>query len=46
LRVLRSTHQLFEEPALRAVASWVFRPARLGGSAVRVRAHQPLNFVM
>jgi len=45
-RILRSSHQLFEAPALRAVAGWLFRPARLGGNKVRVRAHQPLNFVM
>jgi TonB family protein len=46
LRVLRSTNELFEAPALRAVAGWIFQPAKLGGNTVRVRAHQPLNFVM
>ena len=46
IRVVSSTHALFEQPAREAVAASVFRPARLDGRAVRVRVQLPLNFRM
>lgn len=46
IRVVSSTHALFEQPAREAVASSVFRPARLDGRLVRVRVRLPLNFRM
>jgi len=46
IRVVSSTHALFEQPAREAVASSVFRPARLDGRPVRVRVQLPLNFRM
>ncbi len=44
MKVLSSTNQLFNQPALEAVAGSVFRPGRIAGRAVRVRVQQPLNF--
>ena len=46
IRIVSSTHVLFERPAREAVAASVFRPARLDGRAVRVRVQLPLNFRM
>jgi len=46
IRVLSSTHVLFEAPAREAVAASVFRPARLDGRPVRVRVQLPLTFRM
>ena len=44
--VRRSTNRLFEQPALEAVSTWRFRPARAGGTAVRARVQLPVNFVL
>ena len=44
IRILSSTHQLFEAPAREAVANSVYRPGRISGRAVRVRVQVPLNF--
>ena len=44
IRVVASSHPLFEAPAREAVAASSFRPARLDGRAVRVRVQLPLNF--
>jgi protein TonB len=46
IRVVSSTHALFERPAREAIEASVFRPARLDGHAVRVRVQLPLNFRM
>lgn len=46
IRIVSSTHVLFERPAREAVAASAFRPARLDGRAVRVRVQLPLNFRM
>lgn len=46
VRVLSSTHQLFERPARAAVITCRFRPGRQGGRAVSVRMDVPLNFVL
>jgi protein TonB len=46
IRVVSSTHALFERPARQAVEASVFRPARLDGRTVRVRVQLPLNFRM
>ncbi|MBI4543381.1 MAG: energy transducer TonB [Gemmatimonadetes bacterium] len=46
LRILSSTHQLFEAPAREAVANSVYRPGRIQGRAVRVRVQIPLNFTI
>lgn len=45
-RVVSSTHRLFTQPALDAVAAWLFRPARIGGRAVRSLARMPVVFSM
>lgn len=37
---------LFEEPALEAVKSWRFAPARYAGEPVRIWARQTINFSM
>ncbi|MDO8666380.1 MAG: TonB family protein, partial [Gemmatimonadales bacterium] len=37
IRILSSTHQLFEAPARETVANSVYRPGRIAGRAVRVR---------
>ncbi len=44
IRILSSTHQLFDAPARQAVANSVYRPGRISGRAVRVRVQVPLNF--
>lgn len=44
IRILSSTHQLFDAPAREAVASSHYRPGRIQGRAVRVRVQVPLNF--
>ncbi len=44
IRVLSSTNVLFEQPSREAVAASAFRPARLGGRAVRVRVQLPIEF--
>jgi protein TonB len=46
IRVISSSHVLFEQPAREAVKASVFRPARLDGRSVRVRVQLPLNFRM
>jgi protein TonB len=46
LRILSSTHQLFEAPAREAVANSIYRPGRIQGRAVRVRVQIPLNFTI
>jgi len=46
IRVVASSHPLFDAPAREAVAASSFRPARLDGRAVRVRVQLPLNFRM
>ena len=43
-RIVSSTHRLFDAPALAVLASWRFRPARIGGLPVRARVHFPLYF--
>jgi TonB family protein len=46
VRVLTTTHRLFERPARAAIASCRFRPGSRGGQVVRVRMTQPLNFAL
>jgi TonB family protein len=46
VRIVSSTHRLFEQPAREAAAGWLFQPGRIDGRAVRVRVRIPLNFVM
>ena len=43
-RVLESTHELFSEAVLATVGTWVFRPGRIDGRAVRVRVRMPVDF--
>ncbi|HEY6947273.1 MAG TPA: TonB family protein [Gemmatimonadales bacterium] len=45
IRVIESTHEAFEASARESVAGAVFRPARLGASAVRQLAEEPIRFV-
>ncbi len=44
IRVLSSTHQLFETPAREVAQSSLFSPGRIQGRAVRVRVQLPINF--
>ncbi len=44
IKILQTTNQLFNQPAIEAVASSVYRPGRIAGRAVRVRVQVPLNF--
>lgn len=46
IRVLSSTHQLFEGPAREVVQGSLFSPGRIQGRAVRVRVQQPINFAI
>ena len=46
LRVLSSTHQLFEIRATAAVEACRYRPGSQGGQLVRVRMIQPINFLL
>jgi protein TonB len=43
--VLESTHALFSQAALEAVGTWIFRPGRIDGRAVKVRVRMPVEFV-
>lgn len=44
IRVLSSTHQLFEGPAREVAQASLFSPGRIQGRAVRVRVQLPINF--
>ncbi|HEV8264218.1 MAG TPA: energy transducer TonB [Gemmatimonadales bacterium] len=44
LVVVATTHSGFVAPAQRALAASLFRPARIGGRAVRVRVRVPIDF--
>ncbi len=46
IRVLSSTHQLFEGPAREVAAASLFTPGRIQGRAVRVRVQLPINFTI
>jgi periplasmic protein TonB len=43
-RVTSSSHRMFEEPTLRAVAKWVFEPGRRAGKIVRFKMAVPVVF--
>jgi periplasmic protein TonB len=43
-KVVKSSHHLFDEPTLRAVAKWQFEPGRRGGRIVRFRMTVPVVF--
>lgn len=43
-RVVRSSHRVFEEASLRAVAKWKFEPGRRDGRVVRFRMAVPVVF--
>jgi protein TonB len=43
-RVVSSSHRVFEEPSLRAVAKWQFEPGRRHGRIVRFRMAVPVVF--
>lgn len=44
LRILSSTHQLFEGPAREVVQNSLYSPGRIQGRPVRVRVQVPINF--
>lgn len=46
LRVLSSSHQLFEGPAREVVAGCQYHAGRIQGRAVRVRVQVPINFTI
>ncbi len=43
-KVVKSTHQELEEPALAAVKKWRFKPAKKDGVAVAVHVTIPIKF--
>lgn len=44
--VVESVHPAFVVPAQQSLLKWLFRPARVGGKAVRVRIRVPIDFVL
>lgn len=44
VRVLGSTHEAFEQPAINAVRKWKYRPGKKGGRAVNTRVQQTIRF--
>ena len=46
IRILSSTHQLFEGPAREVVQSSLYSPGKIQGRAVRVRVQVPINFTI
>ncbi|HXS22653.1 MAG TPA: TonB family protein [Gemmatimonadales bacterium] len=44
VKVLKSTHQAFEEPAKEVIQKSVFKPARFRGRPVRQLVHQAVSF--
>jgi len=46
VRVLSSSHRLFERPTRASVAACRFSPGRVAGRAVRVRMQQAVNFTL
>jgi protein TonB len=46
IRVLQSSHQLFDGPAREVVQGSLFSPGRIQGRAVRVRVQVPINFTI
>jgi TonB family protein len=46
VRVLTTTHLLFEGPARAAIATCRYRPGRREGHVVRVLMRQPVNFTL
>ena len=46
IRVLSSTHQLFEGPAREMTQASLFSPGRIQGRPVRVRVQLPINFTI
>jgi protein TonB len=46
MRILTSTHQLFETPAREVVQGSTYSPGKIQGRAVRVRVQVPINFTI
>jgi TonB family protein len=46
MRILSSTHQLFEGPAREVVQSSLYSPGKIQGRPVRVRVQVPINFTI
>jgi TonB family protein len=46
VRVLASSHRLFERPTRAAIATCRFSPGRVAGRVVRVRMQQAVNFTL
>ncbi len=44
--VRKSTHPEFEDPAVKAVRRWRFKPAKKDGDAIRARVAVPLKFAI
>ncbi|MBI2511608.1 MAG: TonB family protein [Opitutae bacterium] len=42
--VAKSSNEAFSEPALEAVRTWTFEPAKVAGKAVRAKVSIPLKF--
>lgn len=43
-RVVKSSHSMFDEPTLRALAKWQFEPGKRDGKIVRFRMTVPVRF--
>lgn len=43
-KVQKSSHPVFEQPALKAVKRWKFEPGKKSGQAVRFRMRVPIKF--
>jgi protein TonB len=46
VRAVRSSHQEFEMPTIRAVSKWRFEPGRKDGKRVRFRMSVPVAFTL
>lgn len=42
--IAKASHAEFEKPSIDAVKGWKFKPAKVGGNAVKVRVTIPLRF--
>jgi len=42
--IKKTSNEAFNAPALEALANWKFKPAKLGGNAVKVRVSLPIRF--
>lgn len=46
MKVVKSTHDAFVEPAIAALKKWKFKPAQRDGNSVPVRVSIPIKFTI